>query len=153
MELTHKNYPNHIDKDGKPIVGSEWIGAEGSNIKIITGVGIFKMMYMVKGGRDNEYYWNIRHFLKDSGFKPYTKEITLFEKAVEEYQGYDLLEIENKKGCWRVKDGFFIYQYLNQVDCRGFIYKNEYGKIFHYSSIVCHKDLTPIAVSMKKKGK
>ena len=152
MELTHKNYPNHIDKDGKPIVGSDWIGAEGSNIKIITGVGILKMMYMVKGDGDNEYYWNIRYFLKDSGFKPYTKEITLFEKAVEEYQGYDLLEISSSWGVLTA-NSLKLIDYLYNPDCRGFIYKNEYGKIFHYSSIVCHEDLTPIAVCMKKKGK
>ena len=47
-ELTHQNYPNHIDQDGKPIVGSEWGCIYDNRIKrIVTGLGDIKLFIKV----------------------------------------------------------------------------------------------------------
>ena len=116
-ELTHENYPNHIDQEGLPIVGSQW-SFDGHTYEILE---LSKNHTIFEGG-DSRCVLPQLNFLHE--FTPYRHlvEKTDFEKAVETWgEKYDLLEVYEDNNHWWAY-GEWIDEYLTHVNCVGFIY-------------------------------
>ena len=156
-ELTHENYPKHINQDGKPIVGSEWEhkSLDYTN-KTITAVGK-DCLLVLSDDADYERRINKRYLLDN--YTPYTPEPSIQDRGRAKFETDEIVAVEVK-----VKDKYYsveekgfspcsLFGYLNRVDCIGFVYHNvKEDNIFIDFQLLKNKDLVPVAVLLKKGG-